>query len=119
LYDENASSHIALGAPILQAVEWAGELSPEERVERGVNHSSIHTDFMIGSNELEVDGVTGSGDAVPILRAGDWLLEWSRPRSGRSDSNRRLPPPKGGALTRLSYVPLLRRSVGERGGVPR
>jgi aminopeptidase len=74
LYDENASSHIALGAPILQAVEWAGELSPDERVERGVNHSSIHTDFMIGSNELEVDGVTTSGETVPILRAGDWLL---------------------------------------------
>jgi len=74
LYDENASSHIALGAPILQAVEWAGELSPEERVEKGVNHSSIHTDFMIGSNELEIDGVTASGEAVPILRAGDWLL---------------------------------------------
>jgi aminopeptidase len=74
LYDENAASHIALGAPILQAVEWAGALSPEERVEKGVNHSSIHTDFMIGSNELEVDGVTASGEAVPILRAGDWLL---------------------------------------------
>ena len=74
LYDENAASHIALGAPILQAVEWAGELSPDERVERGVNHSSIHTDFMIGSNELEVDGVMSSGEAVPILRAGDWLL---------------------------------------------
>jgi aminopeptidase len=74
LYDENAASHIALGAPILQAVEWAGALSPEERVEMCVNHSSIHTDFMIGSNELEVDGVTTSGEAVPILRAGDWLL---------------------------------------------
>jgi aminopeptidase len=74
LFDENAASHIALGAPILQAVEWAGALSPEERVEKGVNHSSIHTDFMIGSNELEVDGVTTSGEAVPILRAGDWLL---------------------------------------------
>ena len=74
LYDENASSHIALGAPILQAVEWAADLSPDQRVEKGVNHSSIHTDFMIGSNELEIDGVTTSGEAVPILRAGDWLL---------------------------------------------
>jgi aminopeptidase len=74
LFDENAASHIALGAPILQAVPWAGELTPEERVERGVNHSSIHTDFMIGSNELEVDGVTAGGEAVPILRSGDWLL---------------------------------------------
>ena len=74
LFDENASSHIALGAAILQAVDWAGELSAEQRVERGVNQSSIHTDFMIGSDELEVDGVTESGEAVPILRAGDWLL---------------------------------------------
>jgi aminopeptidase len=74
LFDENASSHIALGAAILQAVGWAGALSAEQRVEKGVNQSSIHTDFMIGSNELEVDGVTASGEAVPILRAGDWLL---------------------------------------------
>jgi aminopeptidase len=74
LFDENAASHIALGASIVQALPWALELPPEERVERGVNHSSIHTDFMIGSNELEVDGVTADGEAVPILRNGDWQL---------------------------------------------
>jgi aminopeptidase len=74
LFDENASSHIALGTSIVQAVPWAPELSPEERFERGVNHSSIHTDFMIGSNELEVDGVTPGGEAVPLLRGGDWVL---------------------------------------------
>lgn len=74
LFDENAASHIALGAAIVQALPWAHDLAPEERVERGVNHSSIHTDFMIGSNELEVDGVTADGEAVPILRNGDWQL---------------------------------------------
>jgi aminopeptidase len=74
LFDENASSHIALGAAIVQALPWAHDLAPEERVERGVNHSSIHTDFMIGSNELEIDGVTADGEAVPILRNGDWQL---------------------------------------------
>jgi aminopeptidase len=74
LYDENASSHIALGASIVKAVPWAGKLSSEERDARGVNHSTIHTDFMIGSDELEVDGVTASGEAVPILRHGDWVL---------------------------------------------
>jgi aminopeptidase len=74
LFDENASSHIALGASIVQAVPGAADLSPEERAERGVNHSSIHTDFMIGSDELEVDGVTKDGTAVPILRNGDWQL---------------------------------------------
>jgi aminopeptidase len=74
LFDENASSHIALGAAIVQALPWAHDLPADERVERGVNQSSIHTDFMIGSNELEVDGVTADGEAVPILRNGDWQL---------------------------------------------
>jgi aminopeptidase len=74
LFDENASSHIALGASIVQAVPGASEQSPEERHARGVNTSSIHTDFMIGSNELEIDGVTADGEAVPIIRNGDWLL---------------------------------------------
>jgi aminopeptidase len=74
LFDENASSHIALGASIVQAVGWAPDLSPEERFARGVNHSSIHTDFMIGSDELEIDGVSAAGEVVPLLRGGDWVL---------------------------------------------
>ena len=41
---------------------------------RGINHSSLHTDFMIGSDELAVSGVTAAGDEVPILRDGDWVL---------------------------------------------
>ncbi len=74
LFDENASSHIAFGASIVQAVPGAGQLEPEERHARGINHSSIHTDFMIGSPELEVDGITAAGDAVPLLRGGVWQL---------------------------------------------
>lgn len=74
LFDENASSHIALGTSIVQCVPWAGELDPDERYERGVNHSSIHTDFMIGSDELEIDGVTTAGEHVPLLRGGVWQL---------------------------------------------
>jgi aminopeptidase len=74
LFDENAASHIALGAGIIQAVEGAAELTAEQRHERGVNQSSIHTDFMIGSPEVEVAGVTKPGDEVPILSRGDWVL---------------------------------------------
>jgi len=74
LFDENASSHIALGSSIVSAVPWAEGLTPEERHARGLNHSAIHTDFMIGSPELEVDGVDAQGEAVPILRHGDWQL---------------------------------------------
>jgi len=55
-------------------VVGAAALSPEERHARGINHSSIHTDFMIGSPELEVDAVTASGETVPLLRHGDWQL---------------------------------------------
>jgi aminopeptidase len=74
LFDENASSHIAVGASVIQAVDWSLPLSPSERQERGVNQSTVHTDFMIGSSELEIDGVTGSGETVPLLRQGDWQL---------------------------------------------
>jgi aminopeptidase len=74
LFDENASSHLAIGAAIVQAVD-AEDLSPEERHARGVNHSGVHTDFMIGSDELDVWGVTKEGDEVPILHNGDWVLE--------------------------------------------
>jgi aminopeptidase len=73
LFDENAASHIAFGAAIVQAVD-AGGLSPEERHARGVNNSSIHTDFMIGSGELDVFGVSGDGGETPILRHGAWVL---------------------------------------------
>jgi aminopeptidase len=74
LFDENAASHIALGMAILQGIAGSSSLSPEERQARGVNHSSIHTDFMIGSNELDISGVGTHGDETPILRKGDWVL---------------------------------------------
>ena len=74
LFDENASSHIALGTAIISAVPWAGELSPDERNASGVNNSSIHTDFMIGSDELEISGVDKDGSETPILQRGDWRL---------------------------------------------
>src|SRR5262249_12131377 len=65
LFDENAASHIALGMAILQGVEGSSDLSPEERQARGINHSSIHTDFMIGSNSLAVFRVGTTGHQTP------------------------------------------------------
>jgi len=75
LFDENTTCHIALGGAITQAVPGSEAWSPEERAARGVNYSSIHTDFMIGGPEVEVDGITTDGDAVPLLRDDVWLLE--------------------------------------------
>jgi aminopeptidase len=66
LYDENATCHIAYGFGIPEVFEGdAGE---------GMNVSSVHTDFMIGRPELEVDGLTKDGTAVPILRDETWQL---------------------------------------------
>jgi aminopeptidase len=66
LLDENAASHIALGFGFQFAVEEA------ERTR--VNESAIHIDFMIGSAELDVTGVTRDGQRVPVLRGGDWQI---------------------------------------------
>ena len=67
LLDENAASHIALGNAYTFPVE-------DEAEQARVNVSDVHIDFMIGSNELDVDGITRDGDRVPVLRGGSWQL---------------------------------------------
>jgi aminopeptidase len=74
LFDENASCHIAYGNGLPMAVEGADGKAPEELLELGVNVSGAHTDFMIGGPEVEVDGLTSSGEAVPLLRGEVWQL---------------------------------------------
>jgi aminopeptidase len=66
LIDENAASHIALGDAIKEAVG-------EHDLDR-VNRSEIHIDFMIGSDEVQVTGITHDGREVPLLRGGDWQI---------------------------------------------
>jgi len=67
LLDENAASHIALGNAY-----QLGVASAEDK--QRLNASRIHVDFMIGSPELDVDGITRDGDAVPVLRGGAWQV---------------------------------------------
>ncbi|HEX2428561.1 MAG TPA: aminopeptidase [Gaiellaceae bacterium] len=67
LLDENAATHIALGDGYDHPVEDPAE---KERV----NKSHVHIDFMIGSLELGVDGITTGGDTLPVLRAGSWQI---------------------------------------------
>ena len=75
LLDENAACHIAYGASILGAFEDLPEgLSDDELRGMGVNRAHVHTDLMIGSDEVEVDGLHAGGDAVPLLRGGNWQL---------------------------------------------
>lgn len=74
LFDENATSHIAYGAAFAFCVPSLGKLPPEEQRANGLNYSKVHTDFMIGHPDLEVDGITKTGEAIPILRDETWQL---------------------------------------------
>jgi len=74
LFDENATCHIAYGAAVVGNVEGAEGWSAEERLARGVNQSPIHTDFMIGGPEVDVDGLDADGGATPLLRGDSWQL---------------------------------------------
>ena len=74
LFDENATSHIAYGAGFAFCVPDLAQLEPEEQRAKGLNYSRVHTDFMIGSPELEIDGITKDGEAIPIMREMVWQL---------------------------------------------
>ena len=72
LFDENAASHIALGQSYSSCIRDGDKLSKEELAARGANESLIHVDWMIGSGELDIDGVTSSGATEPLMRKGEW-----------------------------------------------
>ncbi len=74
LFDENAACHLALGAGFNECVEGFETMSQEELHGLGVNDSVTHVDFMIGSEELSIDGVTEDGKTVPIFRKGTWAF---------------------------------------------
>ena len=73
LFDENAASHIALGQAYTSCLRDGETLTKEQLAAKGANDSLIHVDWMIGSGELEIDGITASGSAEPVMRAGEWV----------------------------------------------
>ena len=75
LFDENAASHIALGQSYASCLQNGEKLTAEERDARGANDSLIHVDWMIGSAELDIDGVTASGATEPLMRGGEWAID--------------------------------------------
>lgn len=75
LFDENAACHLALGKAYPTNIKDGAAMSKEELAQHGVNDSLIHEDFMIGSAELNIDGVTKDGKREPIFRNGNWAFE--------------------------------------------
>jgi len=75
LFDENAACHIAYGNAIMFSVTGLDDLTSDELQERGVNVSSVHTDFMIGGPKVQVDGLTHDGRTIPILQEDVWQLQ--------------------------------------------
>ncbi len=72
LYDENASCHIAFGNTVAVTIEGGPEMDEATYKAAGGNKSMTHVDFMIGSDQVDVTGITTAGDRVPVMRGGEW-----------------------------------------------
>jgi aminopeptidase len=73
LFDENAASHVALGAAYKFTLRGGEAMSDEEFESAGGNLSAAHVDFMIGSKDLDVSGVLPVGTIEPVMRRGEWI----------------------------------------------
>lgn len=74
LFDENASCHLALGHGFNECLKGYEKYTDEECKKRGVNDSMIHVDFMIGSRDMEIVGITKNGERVQIFKNGTWAF---------------------------------------------
>jgi aminopeptidase len=73
LFDENAASHVALGTAYKFTLERGDTMDEDAFGRAGGNKSAVHVDFMIGSGDMSVDGVTSSGSVEPVMRSGEWI----------------------------------------------
>ncbi len=72
LFDENAASHIALGQAYATCIRDGESMDEAALAAKGANTSLIHVDWMIGSGEVDVDGVFSDGTREPLMRTGEW-----------------------------------------------
>ncbi|MFT4412311.1 aminopeptidase [Fredinandcohnia humi] len=74
LFDENASNHFAIGNAYAFCIEGGKTMSREELLEKGANSSITHVDFMVGSSDMDIDGITADGKVEPVFRSGNWAF---------------------------------------------
>ena len=72
LFDENACCHCALGMGFKEVLPGGQAMTATEAAAGGINDSMIHVDFMVGADDLEIDGIRPDGTAVPVFRNGTW-----------------------------------------------
>ena len=72
LFDENACCHVALGMGFKEVLPGGDDMTVAQAQEKGVNDSIIHVDFMVGADDLSIDGVRPDGTTEPIFRNGTW-----------------------------------------------
>lgn len=74
LFDENASNHLAIGSAYAFCLEGGKEMNQEELEQHGLNQSLTHVDFMVGSEQMDIDGILPDGTKEPIFRNGNWAF---------------------------------------------
>jgi aminopeptidase len=74
LFDENAASHLAVGSAYQFTLSGGGDMDAAAFAAAGGNRSAVHVDFMIGSADLDVDGLRRDGAIEPVMRQGEWAF---------------------------------------------
>ena len=74
LFDENAACHLALGKGFSNVLKGYEELSTQQCIDKGINDSMIHVDFMIGTEDLNINAITRDGKNIPIFVNGNWAF---------------------------------------------
>ena len=74
LFDENAACHLALGAGFTSCLRDFEKYTSQEAWDKGINDSMIHEDFMVGTSDTDITGITADGKEIPIFRKGEWAF---------------------------------------------
>jgi len=74
LFDENASNHLAIGSAYAFCIENGTNMTQEKLLNNGLNRSITHVDFMVGSGEMDIDGITEDGKIEAVFRNGNWAF---------------------------------------------